>query len=281
MRTITLLFISALALSGCTVAPRPVTLATPNGTVFIDDGGQGGVPILFVHGNGGNSQQWRAQLDTFRAHGHRAAAIDLPGFGKSAPAADGDYSLISMANAIERATQSVKLNRFVIVGHSYAGAVVAQYAATHPEKVAGVVYVDAAAASVPLTDQQKAQFNAALRADKVAVVRSWFAPMLKPSSSSVRDRVFASVESSSTDAFIGALSSLTSWQPATLINAYTGPRLAIVAADLENPMSFDKLFPNVETVRISGAGHWLMLDKPDEVNAAIMNFVERIPGRNQ
>jgi pimeloyl-ACP methyl ester carboxylesterase len=181
-----------------------------------------------------------------------------------------------MAQAIERARQAVQLDRFVLVGHSYAGAVVAQYAAEHRDHVAGVVYLDAAAVALPLTAQQLEQLTAALRADKMAVVRGWFAPLLQPSSRSVRDAVFASVERSSTDAFIGALTSLTSWDPKARINAYTGPRLAVVAADVPNPLAFDTQFPEIRSVRISGAGHWLMLDKPDEVTAAIKAFVAGI-----
>jgi pimeloyl-ACP methyl ester carboxylesterase len=266
-----------LVFVSCTLAPRPLTITAPNGALFVDDGGRGALPILFVHGNGGSSEQWRSQLDYFRAHGHRAAAIDLPGFGKSAPASNGDYSLTAMSNAIERATEQLGLERFVIVGHSYGGAVVAQYAATHPEKVAAVIYVDSAASVPPLTAEQKTQFEAALRANRMQVVRAWFAPMLKPSSPAVSEKVFASVEESSIDAFVAALQSVTTWDPQQLINAYKGPRFAVVASDLENPFSFSNQFPDVRAIKIAGAGHWLMLDKPDELNAAIEELLKEVP----
>jgi pimeloyl-ACP methyl ester carboxylesterase len=61
-----------------------------------------------------------------------------------------------------------------------------------------------------------------------------------------------------------------------LITAYTGPRVAIAATDLENPMSFQKQFPEVETVSIAGAGHWVMLDKPDAVNNALDQFLAKV-----
>jgi pimeloyl-ACP methyl ester carboxylesterase len=266
----------ALAVS-CTVAHRPVTVPLAGGgSLFVDDGGRGGVPILFVHGNGGNSQQWKAQLEHFRGNGRRAIAIDLPGFGTSTAPADGDYSLDAMAGAIDRAVTAIHLDRFVIAGHSYGGAVVAKYAATHPDKVAGVIYVDAAAAAVPLNDEQKNQFRMALQADRMKVVRAWFAPMLKPSQPSVSEAVFASVERSVPEAFIGALLSLTSYDAKALVDAYHGPRLAIVASELETPASFQKQFPAIETVPIANAGHWLMLDKPEEVNAAIDSFLARL-----
>ena len=245
-------------------------------SVYVDDGGAGGLPIVFIHGNGGTSQQWRSQLQHFRTQ-RRAVAIDLSGFGKSAPPVDGDYSLDRMIEAIEGAVNTLGLDRFVIVGHSYGGAVVASYAAAHPQKVAGVVYVDAAASSLPLNEQQQEQLANAIRADKMAVVRPWFAPMLAPSEAAVSEEVFSAVEETSVDAFIGALFSLVNYDAKTVIGAYQGPRLAIVASALEMPASFQNQFPEVEAVRIAGAGHWLMLDAAAEVTAAIEAFLQKLP----
>ncbi|MEO8035882.1 MAG: alpha/beta fold hydrolase, partial [Acidobacteriota bacterium] len=207
----------------------------------------------------------------------RAVALDLPGFGRSTAPANGDYSLEAMAAAVDHAVQAIGLRRFVLAGHSYGGAVVATYAAAHPEKVAGVIYVDSAATALPLNAQQSEQLSAAFRADKMKVVRAWFAPMLQTSPAAVREQVFASVEATPTDAFLGALMSLTSYDAKRLVGMYTGPRLAIAATDIETPMAFQKQFPEIEAVPISGAGHWLMLDKPGDVNAAIDRFLTSLP----
>jgi pimeloyl-ACP methyl ester carboxylesterase len=262
---------------GCARNPKPQTLTYGGGTLYVDDGGRGRTPVVFIHGNGGNSTQWRAQLAHLRANGQRALAIDLPGFGKSSPMPSGNYSLDSMSRAVDATVRQLGLSRFVLVGHSYGGALVAKYAASHPEKVAGVVLVDAAAVTLPLSSEQITQISAAIRANKMQIVRMMFAPILKPSTEQVQSEVFASVEHSSTDAFLGALLSLTTYDARALMSAYTGPRLAIVATDTESPMSFHKQFPEVETVRISGAGHWLMLDRPNEVNAAIDAFLRKLP----
>lgn len=222
-------------------------------------------PIVFVHGNGGNPAQWRAQVEYFQRQGRPVLAVDL------APV-NGDFSLGAMAASIDRA---VHWKRFFIVGHSYGGAVVATYVAAHPEKIAGVIYVDSAAGKLPLTDQQKETISARMRADKMRFVHAWFEPILKPSSPAVKDEVYLSVERTPTELFLGAFLSLTDFDAKKLIDAYHGPRLAIVAADLETPASFQKQFPEIETVSIHGAGHWVMLDKPDEVNAAIDEFLRK------
>jgi pimeloyl-ACP methyl ester carboxylesterase len=264
-----LLFLLPILLGACATTPAPV--ATVANTA------RAKTPIVFIHGNGGSSAQWRSQLAHFRDLGHKAIAIDLPGFGTSPAPANGDYSLDAMAKGIDAAVDGEGLDRFVLVGHSYGGAVVANYAALYPDKVAGIVYVDAASTRLPLEASQKEQLSAALRADKMKIVRAWFTPMLVSSPSEVREEVFASVEQTSTEAFISALMSLTEFDAKRLVDAYQGPRLAIAATDLETPMSFQKQFPTITVVAVPGAGHWLMLDKPSEVNAALQEFVERLP----
>jgi pimeloyl-ACP methyl ester carboxylesterase len=108
------------------------------------------------------------------------------------------------------------------------------------------------------------------------VVRAWFAPMLGPSTDQVKETVFASVEKTSADALVLALMSLADYNAKSLVSAYDGPRLAIVATDIENPASFQRQFPDVRAIKVSGAGHWIMLDKPAEVNSALDDFVKEL-----
>jgi hypothetical protein len=42
----------AMAISSCAHAPVSGPVATPNGAIDVDDGGRGGLPVLFIHGNG-------------------------------------------------------------------------------------------------------------------------------------------------------------------------------------------------------------------------------------
>lgn len=266
------LILFALTIAACSAAPAPRTTPT---NLHLDDGGHGGVPVVFIHGNGGNTTVWQSQLAHLRQT-RRAIAIDLPGFGQSPAPANGDYSLDAMSRAIEDATQSLGLKRFVIAGHSYGGAVVAHYVAQHPDRVAGVIYVDSAGGGITLTPEQRQQFLDALHRDRKSVVRAWFKPMLAPSSDAVREQVFASTDATRDDAFIGALTSLEGYDMKADVGAYHGPVLAIAATDIESPMSFHKQFPDVAATKVAKAGHWVMLDQPDAVNAAIDDFLKRI-----
>ncbi len=59
------------------------------GRIRYDDAGAGGLPVILVHGNGGNRTQWSAQVEHLRAR-RRVVALDLRGFGESDPARNDD-----------------------------------------------------------------------------------------------------------------------------------------------------------------------------------------------
>ena len=247
----------------------------PQGRLHVSDGGHGSaVPVLFVHGNGANLTQWRAQLDHLRPT-RRAVAFDLRGMGRSDPAANGDDSVRAMADDVEAVANALKLDRFIIVGHSYGGAVLAQYAAEHPERVAGVVFADAAG-NVKISDEAAQKFFAAMRKDKNKFVRQWFAPILKGSPETVQNAVFESEDHTPPGVIAGALDGLRHIDMRALVDAYHGPKLAIAAADIENPSSLHVQFPELPVKKIHGTGHWLMMDKPDEFNRILDEFLAGI-----
>lgn len=262
--------IAALVLGSCAHV-NSSSVVGPQGRLHIDDGGRGGLPVLFVHGNSGNLTQWRAQLDHLRGT-RRAMAFDLRGMGQSEPARNGDYSVAAMVDDVQAVAEALRLERFVIVGHSYGGAVVAAYAARHPERVAGVVFADAAG-NVKIPPDQAKAFLDKLRANPDAVVPQWFAAILKPSSDAVRNAVLASAHRTPGPVLAGALGGLLDIDMAKLLAAYHGPRLAIAAADIESPASLHAQFPDIPVNKIHGAGHWLMMDKPTEFNAILDEFL--------
>jgi pimeloyl-ACP methyl ester carboxylesterase len=248
----------------------------PQGRLRVDDGGSGkALPVLFVHGNGANHKQWRHQLEHLRKT-RRAVAFDLRGMGESEVPRDGDYSVDAMADDVHAVADALHLRRFVIVGHSYGGPVVAAYAGKHPERVAGVVYADSGG-NVKVAPDAAAKFKAALLADKDKVARQWFAPILANASDAVKEEVFASVAKTPADAFVSALSGLLSFDTVSAVEAYHGPRLAIVAAPIESPASLHKQVATLTVVKMDGVSHWLMLDKPEEFNKILDQFLATIP----
>src|SRR2546422_6545218 len=69
------------------------------GPLSVDDGGRGGVPVVFVHSFGGTLSHWSAQLEHLRPH-RRAIAFDLRGHGRSPAPPDLAYAVESLAEDI-------------------------------------------------------------------------------------------------------------------------------------------------------------------------------------
>ena len=186
----------------------------------IDDGGTGGTPVIFVHGNGANLSQWRAQLDHVR-RSRRAIAFDLPGMGGAAPPSNGKYTPDAMAEHVIAVADRLKIPRFILVGHSFGSTVVAATAARYPQRVAGVVHADGGG-NVKVSRQEADEFMSALRATKRDFVRQYFAPVLVNASDDVKTAVFSSVDRTGVDAFSDALESLLSFDVAKALAAYRG-----------------------------------------------------------
>ena len=256
----------------------PSFIDGPQGKLHVDDGGRGSaLPVLFVHGNTGNLTQWRAQLDHVR-QSRRAVAFDLRGMGQSEPARNGDYSIHAMVDDVEAVVDAVKLRRFVIVGHSYGGTVVAAYAARHPDRVGGVVFADSAG-NVRIDPKRAKAFLDSIRANRDAVVPQWFAPILKNSREDVKKAVLESTRHTPPDVIASALGGLLDVDMGQFLAAYHGPRIAIAAADIESPASLHVQFPDIPVKKIHGTGHWLMMDKPEEFNAMLDAFLATLDPR--
>jgi pimeloyl-ACP methyl ester carboxylesterase len=78
------------------------------------------------------------------------------------------------------------------------------------------------------------------------------------------------------DVIASALDGLRFIDMKSLLDAYHGPKLAIAAADIESPGSLHMQFPDLPVEKIHGTGHWLMMDKPDEFNRILADFLKRI-----
>lgn len=116
--------------------PWPRTdVVLPERTLSVRRAAGDGAPAVFVHGLGGSSMNWTALMAAMRGDVD-GYAIDLPGFGFSPPARDGDASPQGHARAVadfidaELGSQPVHL-----FGNSMGGNVALQLAARRPDLV--------------------------------------------------------------------------------------------------------------------------------------------------
>ncbi|AKQ64986.1 Menaquinone biosynthesis related protein, putative DHNA-CoA thioesterase [Myxococcus hansupus] len=246
------------------------------GMLNVDDGGVGGLPVVFVHSSAGNTTHWAAQLAHLRKR-RRAVALDLRGHGKSELPRDGGFSVEDFAQDVGSVVEGLGLQRFVLVGHSLGGAVCVAYAGAHPERVAGLFLLDPASDGRMIPEEQAQGWMGVLATEAwSAVVEEAWAPMLAPSRPEVRERVLAEMRATSQASVRGGLGALLTFDPVAPLRAYRGPRLSVVTAFNEDPGSYHRLVPALPHEKVEGTGHWVQLDAPDTVNALLDGFLSTV-----
>ncbi len=107
--------------------------------------------MLYVHGFLSSSTTWKKVLVAASAS-RMAIAVDLPGSGYSDRPWPYDYTVYGQAQHLLRYMEVRGLSRVVLVGNSLGGAICEVAAAAHPDRVAGLVLVDAASpyTSIPI-----------------------------------------------------------------------------------------------------------------------------------
>jgi long-chain acyl-CoA synthetase len=94
--------------------------------------------LVFIHGFGGQAEQWQYQLQKFSLE-NRVVALDLRGHGLSDKPNRG-YDMPQLVSDLETALTLLRVKgKFVLIGHSYGGAIVTEYALKHPDRVERLV----------------------------------------------------------------------------------------------------------------------------------------------
>jgi pimeloyl-ACP methyl ester carboxylesterase len=99
--------------------------------------------VLLVHGFYSSLHTWEPWVKAL-GDDYRVVSLDLPGHGLTRAPANWPASIDSYVKTVDAFAQAEHLDRFVLVGSSMGGDVAWRYALTHPEKVRGLVLVDAA-----------------------------------------------------------------------------------------------------------------------------------------
>ena len=116
---------------------------TSEGELFVRRGPSGGEPGLFVHGLGGSATNW-TDLMGLLAGVVDGEAVDLPGFGRSAPPREGRYTVGAHARAVVGHLERSGRGPVHLFGNSLGGAVSTRVAADRPDLVRTLTLVSPA-----------------------------------------------------------------------------------------------------------------------------------------
>lgn len=112
--------------------------------LYYQRAGSGGRPMVLAHGFGASSFSWRANLRPIADAGYTVYALDLRGFGLSDKSWAGDMAHAAQADRLKAFMDALGLDRAVLAGNSMGGNIIAHFALKYPERVRGLILVDAA-----------------------------------------------------------------------------------------------------------------------------------------
>jgi haloalkane dehalogenase len=112
--------------------------AVLDSTIHYEDTGTG-TPIVFLHGNPASSRVWRNILPYVGTG--RLLAPDLIGMGRSGKP-DLEYSFADHARYLDAWFDALGLDRVILVGHDWGGALAFDWATRHPDRVIGIAFFE-------------------------------------------------------------------------------------------------------------------------------------------
>jgi pimeloyl-ACP methyl ester carboxylesterase len=234
--------------------------------------------VLLLHAGIADRRMWASQVEALEAAGHRALAPDLPGFG-DAPLEPGVVDYVAFAAAQLDAPAAV-------VGCSFGGRIALELAAARPNLVERLVLVGAGLGSREWSESAQAGFaeeEAAIERGELATAaaqqaRMWLADDAAPD---VRELTEAMTLRSYEQQLPvdGQVKAVWPEVPAETRLADIGaPTLVVVGtADLDDIKSIAETLaaeiPGARLETIEGAGHLPSLERPDELNRLLLDFL--------
>lgn len=246
-----------------------VAVRGPVGPLLSTVSGSGGIPVLFVHDVAGDRTHW---AETQQGLATRSIAFDLRGLGESG-GAHGPFGVeANVEDVAAVADELLPHLKFVLVGHGFGAAVAGAFATYYPERLAGLLYVEAAGdqRGDPKRDAFLDNFS---QAKYGAFHEHWLAPLLLESKQTTRVQVMKTLRTSRREAIAGNLESLSAYDPNDAFENFTGPTHALAAAT--GPETLVGQRPTLSRSVPPHASHWLMLDSPQWFHAELVRFLAR------
>lgn len=233
--------------------------------------GERGAPVVFVHGAGSNHLIWNSQLAALSGLAH-AYALDLPGHGRSGGM--GRRTIRGYADVVCAFMDALGIHSAVIAGHSMGGAVAQTLGLENSERVAGLVLVGTGARLRVLP-----AFLEGAVSDFANTARK-FSDAEFAAAADLRLKELSEQQLSMCDpkVFEGDLVACNTFDLIPLVQEIRVPALVICGKeDWMTPVKYSQFLagrmPSAQIRIVEGAGHLVMVEKPDEVSHALLEWI--------
>ncbi len=254
--------------------------------LFFKNFGDGGRPLVILHGLFGSGRNWASIANTLAAT-NRIYALDLRNHGASPQA--GTMTYADMADDVARFIESHGIKAPIVLGHSMGGKVAMQLALERPDMTASLIIVDIApvtyghdmtdyVAAMQMLDlsgsMRRGELEEELRG-KVADpgVTAFLMSNLERTKEGFRWRI-------NLTAIAAGMSGIAGFSPPAGAT-FSGP-VAFIKGEHSayirdrHKAKIAELFPKARTVTIKDAGHWVHADQPKAFLKTVQAFIGAI-----
>ena len=254
--------------------------------VCYDDSGKGETPIIFIHGFPFDKLMWQPQLDLFGKN-HRVIAYDIRGFGKSTlGSVQGSINLF--ADDLVSFMDGLKIGKAIVCGLSMGGYILLNAIIRYPQRFDAIILSDTQciADSFEAKEKRKKAISQIV-AGKIndfamGFIANIFSDETKKTKGDVVEKIRSTILSTRAEAVTATLSVLAEREDlCSSISQIEVPALIIcgkkdVVTPVEQAEFLHDTIPNSQLKIIDNAGHMSNLEKPDEFNLHIVEFLSSI-----
>ena len=295
-------------LDGYAFAPNYVNVPDGEGGQlrmhYVDEGSQGGQPVVMVHGNPTWSYMWRSLIPVLADAGYRAIAVDLIGMGRSdKPASMDDYSIARHERWLETAMiDGLGLTDMHLILHDWGGIVGLRVAAAHQDRLTSVIYsntgfptwkpgkeiteMNRPGADFLRTFQEMIrqkedwphweQVSAIVLSDMSDAVKAGFAAPCPDPSYIVANRKFALMLPTRNDNSMLE----DNWRALEKLKSFEKPFLCLYSdKDVVAPKGYESVHPHIpgaagyDPIILEGGSHFLLEDIPEAYADEVLKFL--------
>lgn len=233
--------------------------------------------LVFVHGSGGTRLHWNYQRQFFEKPCNVVVA-DFPGHGGAS--ADGEQSVGAYTGHLLNLVRFLPGDVYCLVGHSLGGAIVQDFALLYPQHVEALVLVGTGARLRVLPEILEGLQE---RFEETVRLINDCAFSKRVSGDLVHRGVEAMLKTSGAVLY-GDFSACNQFDIMERVSDIQAPTLVVCGSDdlLTPPKYAHYLAEKIEGARleiIDGAGHMVMVEKPDQFNMRVLKFVQDLCDR--
>jgi pimeloyl-ACP methyl ester carboxylesterase len=243
-----------------------------------DVAGAGDPALLFLHGWCGDRSFFAPQFDHF-SKTHRVVAVDLPAHGTSD--VPEEYTIEAFARSVGELARGLRLGPSVVFGHSIGATVALALAQESPDHVGAVALIDPPPLSKDVWKGFSAQLISSFEGpDGPAGRRQFVEQMFLPTDDLARRaQIVQTMTAVPNDIAIPLVRAIAAFDAMAALRECKVPVLTISSAVPTNDAaSLLEANPTMTIGQTVGAGHFLMLEVPEQVNPMIARFLAIIPG---